>query len=280
MAATRSKPRNTASKVVAQCSEAPQSLRLQSKRKKHARSAEDHEDGPPKKRAKQVEIPPAKLPPTPASQVALLLEEAEKNLHNQKAADGAHRRPFTEEKALLEDPMFHLHDSQFSDTDSEMTEVTQPSYATPKSSRANTPLPSEVYHVDRAVKIMQTISKEDQEILAEITKLRETAASLRKRTQDIRDVVCSERARRERMEVYFTYWTNVDGTWPRDWLYGEAMVPAKYLRPNGGDDIIGPPTLPRGKAVEQQRPADHQSPALHVPESAGEQSDGNVLEPC
>lgn len=119
----------------------------------------------------------------------------------------------------------------FSDTDSEMTDVTQPDYATPKSSRANTPQPSDTYNTKRTVHIMQAISQKDQEMLTEIAKLRETAAKLKKQTQDIRDVVCSERARRERMETYFTYWQNGEGTWPRKWLYGESMVPQKYLKP-------------------------------------------------
>jgi len=133
----------------------------------------------------------------------------------------------------LKDPVFDP--GLYSDTDSEMTDVTQPSYGTPKSSRANTPQPSDVYNAKRTVDIMQAISEKDLEMLAEIAKLRETTAKLRKQTQDIRDAVCSERARRERMEAYFTYWQNIEGTWPRKWLYGESMLPQKYLRPNGGD---------------------------------------------
>ncbi|KAI6111971.1 hypothetical protein EDD16DRAFT_1605278 [Pisolithus croceorrhizus] len=116
-----------------------------------------------------------------------------------------------------------------------MTDITQPSYATPRSSRACTPPPSEIYQVQRAVEIMRHVSKNDQTMIAEIARLRETAAKLRKQTQDIRDVVHCERGRRERMEAYFTYWNKIEGTWPRKWLYGEAMVPAKYLRPEGGD---------------------------------------------
>ncbi|KAI6168679.1 hypothetical protein EDD17DRAFT_1529161 [Pisolithus thermaeus] len=124
-----------------------------------------------------------------------------------------------------------------------MTDITQPSYATPRSSRACTPPPSEIYQVQRAVEIMQHVSKNDQTMIDEIARLRETAAKLRKQTQDIRDVVHCERGRRERMEAYFTYWSKIEGTWPRKWLYGEAMIPAKYLRPEGGDAITGPPTV-------------------------------------
>lgn len=125
----------------------------------------------------------------------------------------------------------------FSESGTDRTDSPQPSFATPKSSRATTPLPSEIYHLERSVLIMREISKQDQEILAMTTQLRETAAKFRKQVQDTRDVIRAEKARRERMEAYFTYWSNIEGSWPPDWLYGPAMIPAKYLKPHGHDGL-------------------------------------------
>lgn len=229
--------------------------------KKNARPAEnDHEQGPPKKKARHTKITPERPLPTSESQFVPLVDEA---AHRPQLQQTVHSVPLitpvansrdeasaclrqqqtvdpssqplaaTVEAVSPNDPV--LDPDLFSDTDSEMTDITQPSYATPRSSRACTPLPSEIYEVQRAVEIMQHISRNDQTMIAEIARLRETAAKLRKQTQDIRDVVACERGRRERMEAYFTYWNKIEGTWPRKWLYGEAMVPAKYLRPKGGD---------------------------------------------
>ncbi|KIM63963.1 hypothetical protein SCLCIDRAFT_116396 [Scleroderma citrinum Foug A] len=207
-------------------------LKVVSATKKNIRPAEkDHEEGPSKKRARTAKAP---LPSTPESRLGALLDEVKKpQLHSANTLSLASQpSPPIAGAESLKDPVFDP--DLYSDTDSEMTDVTQPSYGTPKSSRANTPQPSDVYDAKRTVDIMQAISEKDLEMLAEIAKLRETAAKLRKQTQDIRDMACSERARRERMEAYFTYWQNIEGTWPRKWLYGESMLPQKYLRPNGG----------------------------------------------
>ncbi|KAL4071309.1 hypothetical protein V8B97DRAFT_1917537 [Scleroderma yunnanense] len=222
-------------------------LKVESTTKKNARPAEEgHEEGPSKKRARTTITP---LPPTTQSRVNSPIDEATHPQPHQTVDQPSQQSPSI---TAAESPNDLVFDSDlFSDTDSEITDVTQPSYATPKSSRANTPEPSDVYNTERTVHIMQAISKKDEEMLAEIAKLRETTAKLRKRTQDIRDMACSERARRERMEIYFTYWTNIEGTWPRKWLYGESMVPQKYLKPDGGQNITGPPTLPAGKKAKE-----------------------------
>lgn len=248
--------------------------------KKNARPAEnDHRQGPPKKKARHTNITPEQLLPASEPRVVPLIDE---DAHRPRLQQTVHSVPSitpvtnsrdearacsrqqqtvdpspqpsaaTVEAVSPNDPV--LDPDLFSDTDSEMTDITQPSYATPRSSRACTPLPSEIHQVQRAVEIMQHISRNDQTMIAEIARLRETAAKLRKQTQDIRDVVNCERGRRERMEAYFTYWNKMEGTWPRKWLYGEAMVPAKYLRPEGGDAITGPPTLTTGKKAQKPGP--------------------------
>ncbi|KAI6009845.1 hypothetical protein EDC04DRAFT_2906390 [Pisolithus marmoratus] len=271
--------------------------------KKNARPADDdHEQGPPKKKGGHTRIAPEQLLPAPESQFVPLGAEVAHRPQMQRAVDSGVVTPShvtkdwpdpfhpvvsphdevstglpqqqtvdpssqplatTVEAVSPTDPV--LDPDLFSDTDSEMTDITQPSYATPRSSRACTPLPSEVHQVQRAVDIMQHISRNDQTMIAEIARLRETAAQLRKQTQDIRDVVHCEQGRRERMEAYFTYWNKIEGTWPRKWLYGEAMVPAKYLRPAGRDEIIGPPTLaPRRRAQKLGSKRDDEATAART----------------
>ncbi|KAI6007714.1 hypothetical protein F5J12DRAFT_830254 [Pisolithus orientalis] len=240
---------------------------LYSNRLGHRPADDDHDQGPPKKKARHTKIAQEQLPATPESQFAPLIVETAHRPSQQtrdpgmvtpscqgslpvtsntsaapqrNEASASLRQRQTAHPTIVEavSPKEPVLDSDlFSDTDSEMTNITQPSYATPRSSRACTPLPSGVDQVERAVEIMQHISNNDQIMMVEITRLRETAAKLRKQTQDIRDLVRCERGRRERIEAYFTYWNKIEETWPRKWLYGEAMVPAKYLRPEGGDEM-------------------------------------------
>lgn len=113
----------------------------------------------------------------------------------------------------------------FSGTESEMTEEEQLDFATPVSSRSGTPPPANFKDLDRCVTIMQEISAKDVALLNEVTDVRETAAKLRKRARDVRDLVKAESGRRERMEAYFRYWQEIEPTWHRKWLYGERMVP-------------------------------------------------------
>ncbi|KIK96691.1 hypothetical protein PAXRUDRAFT_137908 [Paxillus rubicundulus Ve08.2h10] len=119
-----------------------------------------------------------------------------------------------------------------------MTEVTQDGYNTPVSSRSSTPFPAYVYDLKRCVTITQEISAKDKGLLNQVAALRETAAKLRKRAGDVRDIVKAQRARRERMETYFRYWQQMDPDWHRKWLYGEKMVPAYLLRLEDDDACV------------------------------------------
>lgn len=106
-----------------------------------------------------------------------------------------------------------------------MTEEEQLDFATPVSSRSGTPPLANVKDLDRCVTIMQEISAKDVALLTEVTEVRETAAKLRKKARDVRDLVKAESGRRERMEAYFRYWQEIEPMWHRKWLYGEKMVP-------------------------------------------------------
>lgn len=114
----------------------------------------------------------------------------------------------------------------FNGTESEMTEEEQLDFATPVSSRSGTPPPATVKDLERCVTIMREISAKDVALLDEATDVQETAAKLRKRARDVRDLVKAENGRRERMEAYFRYWQEIEpATWNREWLYGDNMVP-------------------------------------------------------
>lgn len=115
----------------------------------------------------------------------------------------------------------------FSRTESEMTEEEQLDFATPVSSRSETPPPANVNDLNRCVTIMQEISAKDIALLNDATGVRETAARLRKRARDIRDLVKAESGRRERMETYFRYWQETEPRWDRQWLYGDRVQPDK-----------------------------------------------------
>lgn len=112
----------------------------------------------------------------------------------------------------------------FSGTESEMTEEEQLDFATPISTRSETPPPANVNDLTRCVKIMREISAQDVAILDEVTGVRETAAKLRKRARDVRELVKAENGRRERMEAYFRYWQEIEPTWDREWFCGENDV--------------------------------------------------------
>ncbi|KAH0829170.1 hypothetical protein J3R83DRAFT_2681 [Lanmaoa asiatica] len=131
----------------------------------------------------------------------------------------------------------------FSGTESEMTEEEQLDFATPISSRSGTPPLANVKELNRCVTIMQEISAKDVVLLNEVTEVRETAAKLRKRARNVRDLVKAERGRRERMEAYFRYWQETEPTWHRKWLYGEKMVPDYKIRLEELDEPAGPPTI-------------------------------------
>lgn len=104
-----------------------------------------------------------------------------------------------------------------------MTEEEQLDFATPVSSRSETPPPANVNDLNRCVTIMQEISAQDVALLNKATDVRETAAKLRKRARDVRDLVKAESGRRERMEAYFRYWHETEPRWDRQWLYGEKI---------------------------------------------------------
>lgn len=105
-----------------------------------------------------------------------------------------------------------------------MTEEEQLDFATPVSSRCETPPPANVNDLKRCVTIMQEISSQDVALLQEVLVVRETAAKLRKKARDVRDLVKAESGRRERMEAYFRYWQETEPRWDRQWLYGEETV--------------------------------------------------------
>jgi hypothetical protein len=216
---------------------------------------DDPEEGPSKKRVKR-EDQPIELPPTPESQTALLETQRPRETHIQAPGEGKHliyshysahlthhiftsaqppRPPSPPRPASVareEDRAVDLvfDEGLFSGTESEMTEVTQNGYNTPVSSRSSTPFPAYVYDLERCVTIMQEISAKDQALLDQVAALRETAAKLRKRAGDVRDIVKAQGSRRERMETYFRYWQQMDPDWHRQWLYGEKMVPEYLLR--------------------------------------------------
>lgn len=91
-------------------------------------------------------------------------------------------------------------------------------YNSPVSSRAGTPPLAEPKMLQRAVKIMNQITADDQRILAQIAALRERAAMLKEQAQKVRDVVRAEEGRRVRLETYFTYWREIAPEWPKECL--------------------------------------------------------------
>jgi hypothetical protein len=95
-------------------------------------------------------------------------------------------------------------------------------YNSPVSSRAGSPPLEEPMMLERAVKIMNQITADDQRILAQIAALRERAATLREQAKKARDVVRAEQGRRVRLEAYFTYWREIAPEWPKEWIYEEG----------------------------------------------------------
>ncbi|KIJ15512.1 hypothetical protein PAXINDRAFT_11630 [Paxillus involutus ATCC 200175] len=227
---------------------------------KNSRHAEDDpEEGPSKKRVKR-EDQPIELPPTPESQTALLETQRPRETHIQAPGEAQPPRPPSPPRpasvAREEDRAVDLvfDEGLFSGTESEMTEVTQNGYNTPVSSRSSTPFPAYVYDLERCVTIMQEISAKDQALLDQVAALRETAAKLRKRAGDVRDIVKAQGSRRERMETYFRYWQQMDPDWHRQWLYGEKMVPEYLLRLQDDDAPAGPPTVINAKKANNVQP--------------------------
>jgi hypothetical protein len=103
-------------------------------------------------------------------------------------------------------------------------------YNSPVSSRAGSPPLEEPMMLERAVKIMNQITADDQRILAQIAALRERAATLREQAQKARDVVRAEQGRRVRLEAYFTYWREIAPEWPKEWIYDSGRVAKRKSR--------------------------------------------------
>ncbi|KAG5652845.1 hypothetical protein H0H81_003407 [Sphagnurus paluster] len=85
---------------------------------------------------------------------------------------------------------------------------------TPESSMPGSPdpeAPSDV--LEHLVGTIATVSEQDAAVLDQITQLRAVASKLRSKAQDLRSAVRSERARRERIEAYVTYWRRVSPRW-------------------------------------------------------------------
>ena len=80
---------------------------------------------------------------------------------------------------------------------------------------------------------MQQIATKDAALLNEVADMRETAAKLRRRASDVRELVKAERGRRERMEAYFRYWQEMDPKWDRAWISSQKEQKcdiARYIR--------------------------------------------------
>ncbi|KIJ65919.1 hypothetical protein HYDPIDRAFT_27134 [Hydnomerulius pinastri MD-312] len=230
--------------------------------KKSRLAEDDHEEGPSKKRVKREEISHAQPPPAPDSQTALAANAAQNALHElpiEAPIEAAQPPPPVAEEEQERQPVPNEYDEAlYSGTESDMTEVTQPGYDTPVSSRASTPQPAYVYDLERSVKIMQEISAKDQALLVQIAAMREAAAKLRQRARDIREMAKAERGRRERMEAFFMYWQNIEYPWDKKWLWGPKGAPPSEDGEEDGEKEdegeamqvdepavpIGPPTIP------------------------------------
>ncbi|KAF9228417.1 hypothetical protein BS17DRAFT_773679 [Gyrodon lividus] len=227
---------------------------------KNSRRAQDETgEGPSKKRAKRQDRPhDIELPPTPESQTALLESQHSHEAPVQVEAAQPSAPPSTPRPAAAIHPGPRVVDATFdeglfSGTESEMTEVTQHGFNTPVSSRSSSPFPTYVYDLKRCVTIMQEISAKDQALLNKVAAMRETAAKLRKRARDVREIVKAERTRRERMEAYFRYWQQIDPAWHRKWLYGEKTVPERLIQLDDTDTPAGPPTVANAKKADALR---------------------------
>ncbi|KAG2109244.1 uncharacterized protein F5147DRAFT_798281 [Suillus discolor] len=157
---------------------------------------------------------------------------------------------------LLESPKGHIAvDDNSSDPGGSYLSYESPSQQGcdkfPVSPRTGMPPPEEPHMLNRAVQIMRQITADDQRVLAQATALRRRAAGLKEQARNVRDVIRAERGRRERLEAYFTYWREIAPKWPKDWIYEEgeedqirtervfkAMTPTL---PSTGP--TGPPTL-------------------------------------
>ncbi|KAG1861987.1 hypothetical protein C8R48DRAFT_774066 [Suillus tomentosus] len=128
---------------------------------------------------------------------------------------------------LLESPKGHLAvDDNSSDSGGSYLSYESPSQQGcdkfPVSPRTGMPPPEEPRMLSRAVKIMRQITADDQRVLAQATALRRRAAGLKEQAKNVRDVIRAERGRRERLEAYFTYWREIAPKWPKDWIYEEG----------------------------------------------------------
>ncbi|KAG0700656.1 hypothetical protein DFH29DRAFT_876423 [Suillus ampliporus] len=119
-----------------------------------------------------------------------------------------------------------------SDSASDLSYASQHNYNPPVSSRVGTPPPEEPMMVKRTVNMMNHITSDDQRTLAEIAALHERAKMLREQAQKARDVVRAEQGRRERLDIYFTYWREISPIWPRDWIYEGKEEQIKFWQRN------------------------------------------------
>ncbi|KAG2135797.1 hypothetical protein DEU56DRAFT_389236 [Suillus clintonianus] len=112
------------------------------------------------------------------------------------------------------------YDSSDSDSSLSYASPGQEEYhKSPVSSRAGTPPPEEPQMLDRAVKIMNQITADDQRVLVQIAALRQRAATLKQEAKNVRDVVRAEKGQRVILEALFA---QISPEWPKDWLYEEG----------------------------------------------------------
>ncbi|KAF8070743.1 hypothetical protein FPV67DRAFT_1668578 [Lyophyllum atratum] len=115
------------------------------------------------------------------------------------------------------------HDAaQSSDHDASVLEDKEPQYpsspaytfGTPGSSVVGTPEPEAPPDVlEDVVRAMAVIDKQDKKTLDHIAALRDVASKLRRKAEDLRAGIRAERARRQRIEKYVTYWRVIPSAW-------------------------------------------------------------------
>ncbi|KAG6381937.1 hypothetical protein JVT61DRAFT_561 [Boletus reticuloceps] len=223
---------------------------------KKIRPAEnDLEEGPSRKRLKREAVSeevPALPPAAPQDAQPSQDTSAQPSAKDPPPPDAGSLAPRSMSPARKAPVVASYDKDLFSGTESEMTEEEQLDFATPVSSRSETPPPANVNDLKRCVTIMQQISAQDVALLDNVTGIRETAVKLRKRARDVRDLVKAESGRRERMEAYFRYWQEIEPTWDRKWLYGEKMTSDHKARLDFNRSA-GPSTIPSDQGA--QRPA-------------------------
>ncbi|KAH7927459.1 hypothetical protein BV22DRAFT_1031799 [Leucogyrophana mollusca] len=200
----------------------------------------------------------ATLPLTPKSQSAALGAAAGPSIDD-SGAEG----PGVPNDAVVDEP-----DDEGSDASSVVSQDTQLTYATqPSCSRASTPPLTEICELERAVRIMRSISSADQVYLTQIDALNDAAAQFRKHAEELRAVLRAEKGRRIRMESYFTYWRDIEPEWPREWIYGKPSnqeIPPELMMRNL-TPVSGPPTIPLGQKAtpgNDTRPLSPEAPNL------------------